>query len=204
MNISNLNFDKNNGLIPAIIQHAENNQILMLGYMNRQSIEQTLSTGLITFFSRSRNEIWVKGAISGNFLRLQSACSDCDNDTLLIRALPQGPVCHTGAISCFGNENNPGNTLEFLGTLQDIVEQRKNSAQQADSYTASLFNKGVGHIARKVGEEATETIVEALQGTTDLLLQESADLLYHLMVLLSSRGLKLEDAVSVLQQRHRA
>jgi phosphoribosyl-ATP pyrophosphohydrolase/phosphoribosyl-AMP cyclohydrolase len=188
-----------NGLIPAIIQDASTNKVLMLGFMNTESLEKTKLTGLVTFFSRSRNELWTKGETSGNFLRVKEIITDCDNDTLLIKALPDGVVCHTGAQTCFGEENK--SDLEFLNYLTNLIESRKESNQD-ESYTSKLFAAGSKRIAKKVGEEAVEVALEAENGELDRLIDESADLIYHLMVLLSSRDINLSNVVNRLKERH--
>ncbi|MEM6642118.1 MAG: bifunctional phosphoribosyl-AMP cyclohydrolase/phosphoribosyl-ATP diphosphatase HisIE [Bacteroidota bacterium] len=184
-------------LIPAIIQHAQTNQVLMLGYMNDEALEKTKSEGKVTFYSRSKQRLWTKGETSGNYLHLVSIEEDCDQDTYLVRVLPKGPTCHTGSYTCFG-EKSP---LGFLHELQEIIENRK-SEQKSDSYTASLFQKGTKKIAQKVGEEATEVILEAMDEKKDLLVEESSDLLFHLLVLLSDRGLSLLDVEKKLMERH--
>jgi len=198
--IEKVNFGKQAGLVPAIVQDAKSKQILMLGYMNREALEVTLETRLVTFFSRSRKKIWVKGETSGNYLQLSDVRLDCDNDTLLVRANPQGPVCHTGTYSCFGNKIENG--CEFLPRLQGIIDSRKRT-MPTDSYTTKLFSAGIDKIAQKVGEEAVETIIEAKNSDDNLLLNESADLLYHLMVLLSARNLSISDVDEVLRNRHK-
>jgi len=197
--MTQLNFDKMNGLIPAIIQDATTNKVLMLGFMNAESLEKTKLTGLVTFFSRSRNGLWTKGETSGNFLRVKEIITDCDNDTLLIKALPDGVVCHTGAQTCFGEENK--SELEFLNYLTNLIESRKESNQD-ESYTSKLFAAGSKRIAKKVGEEAVEVALEAENGELVRLIDESADLIYHLMVLLSSRDINLSTIVNRLKERH--
>ncbi|MHC1704729.1 MAG: bifunctional phosphoribosyl-AMP cyclohydrolase/phosphoribosyl-ATP diphosphatase HisIE [Tenuifilaceae bacterium] len=197
--MTNLNFEKLNGLIPAIIQDTRSNKILMLGFMNHESYEKTKSTGLVTFYSRTRQQIWTKGETSGNFLKVQSIIPDCDNDTILIKVIPQGPVCHTGSETCFGEENN--SDLEFLNYLTNLIESRKKS-NETDSYTSKLFIAGPKRIAKKVGEEAVELALEAESGEDDRFIDEAADLLYHTMVLLASRNLNLNDIAERLKQRH--
>ena len=196
-----IDFEKQGGLVPAIIQDANTRQVLMLGYMNRESYEQTLETGRVTFFSRSRQQLWVKGETSGNFLELVSMSVDCDADTLLVRVHPAGPVCHTGTDTCWG-EKNDEMPLAFLSELQDVVEQRKRDMPEG-SYTTTLFNDGLNRIAQKVGEEALETVIEATNGTNDRLIYEASDMLYHLEVLLTEKGLRIEDVVNELAERHR-
>jgi len=195
-----IDFQKQNGLVPAIIQDSDTDKVLMLGYMNEEALETTQSSGRVTFFSRSKNRLWTKGETSGNFLHITGIKIDCDNDTLLIKARPEGPVCHTGQDTCFAEENNHG--LEFLNKLQEVIEQRKSSSTEK-SYTAQLFAKGIKKISQKVGEEATETILEAMDGNKELFLEESADLMYHLLVLISAQNLRLEDVVKTLEKRHR-
>jgi len=184
-------------LIPAIIQHAQTNQILMLGYMNDESIAKTKEEGRVTFYSRSKQRLWTKGETSGNFLNVVSIELDCDKDTYLIKVLPVGETCHTGSYTCFGEKEPAG----FLHELQGIIEDRKKNPDDS-SYTASLFAKGTKKIAQKVGEEATEVILEAMDNKKDLLIEESSDLLYHLLVLLADQGLKLEDIEAKLMERH--
>jgi len=196
--IEALAFAKQDGLLPAIVQHAESGQVLMLGYMNRAALEQTLATGKVTFFSRSRDCLWTKGETSGHVLDLVRIESDCDHDTLLVQALPHGPTCHLGRPSCF-----PDAPENFLATLDALVKDRAANAPP-DSYTGKLFAAGVRRIAQKVGEEGVETALAAVAQDDDALLGESADLIYHLLVLLRARGLGLADAVAVLAQRHRS
>ena len=196
-----IDFEKQGGLVPAIIQDADTRQVLMLGYMNREAYEQTVATGRVTFFSRSRQTLWVKGETSGNFLDLESIKVDCDNDTLLVRVHPTGPVCHTGTDTCWG-ETNQADSLHFLSELQDVVEQRKRDMPEG-SYTTSLFHDGLNRIAQKVGEEALEAVIEATNGTNDRLIYESSDMLYHLLVLLTEKGLRIEEVTDELASRHR-
>ncbi|MBC6401669.1 MAG: bifunctional phosphoribosyl-AMP cyclohydrolase/phosphoribosyl-ATP diphosphatase HisIE [Ekhidna sp.] len=184
-------------LIPAIIQHAHTNQVLMLGYMNEEALNKTKAEGKVTFFSRSRQRLWTKGETSGNFLQLVSLQEDCDNDTYLVRVLPEGKTCHTGTYTCFGEKEPAG----FLHELQAVIRDRKKHPDK-DSYTASLFAKGTKKIAQKLGEEATEVILEAMDNRKDLLVEESSDLLYHFLVLLADQGLKLEDVEAKLMERH--
>ncbi|RED97471.1 bifunctional phosphoribosyl-AMP cyclohydrolase/phosphoribosyl-ATP diphosphatase HisIE [Marinoscillum furvescens] len=194
-----LDFEKGGGLLPAVIQDAKTGKVLMLGYMNEESLAQTRETGKVTFFSRSKNRLWVKGETSSNFLIVKEILEDCDGDTLLIKADPQGPVCHTGSDTCFDEVNK--NEVEFLNHLTAIIEDRKNNPSDA-SYTASLFKKGTNKVAQKVGEEAVEVVIEAKDDNDDLFLNESADLLFHLMVLLSHKGFSLDDVVKILKSRH--
>lgn len=186
--------------MPAIIQDAHSRQVLMMGYMNREAYDKTLATGLVTFWSRSRNGLWTKGETSGNLLHLVSIKADCDHDTLLVEAIPDGPTCHTGTDTCWGEEN-VSNPLLFLSELQSFIDQRKQEMPEG-SYTTSLFTKGVNKIAQKVGEEALETVIEATNGTVEHLMYEASDLLYHLIVLLTEKGLRIEDVAEELHRRH--
>lgn len=192
-------FEKGDGLLPAIVQDVQTAKVLMLGYMNQEAYEATQATGKVTFYSRSKGRLWVKGETSGNFLLLESMTLDCDMDTVLVKAVPQGPTCHTGADTCF-NESNQSN-VAFLDVLQGVIDSRK-TASPDSSYTASLFAKGTNKIAQKVGEEAVELVIEAKSDNDDLFLNEAADLLFHYMILLSHRGYGLKDVVNILQQRH--
>lgn len=185
------------GLVPAIIQDANTNKVLMLGFMNAKSLEKTQKDKRVTFFSRSKQRLWTKGEESGNFLNVKEILVDCDNDTLLIKALPEGPVCHTGADTCF-KEKNEG---DFLRKLENIIADRKNNPSEA-SYTSQLFAKGINKVAQKVGEEATELVIEAKDDNKDLFLGEAADLLFHYMILLSAKNFDLADVISVLEKRH--
>lgn len=195
-----IDFAKGSGLVPAIIQHSETNQVLMLGYMNEEALNITNKTGLVTFFSRSRNKIWTKGETSGYFLKLISMINDCDNDTLLVKVLPKGPVCHNGTISCF-DEDKFSNT-SFLTKLEEIIKSRK-LKDENESYTSKLLNGPLRRIAQKVGEEGVETALASVTETDEKLIGESADLLYHLLVLLQAKGLKLSDVVHELSKRHK-
>ena len=196
-----LDFSKNkNGLIPAIIQDSLTKNILMLGYMNKTALDITKKSKKVTFYSRSKNRIWTKGEESGNFLNLISIIEDCDNDTLLIRAEPMGPTCHQGTETCWGEKNTV--SYGFLSNLESIISKRKN--QNPDkSYTASLFKSGINKISQKLGEEATETIIEAKDKNDDLFLNESADLLFHFLVLLQYKGFELNDVVNILKKRNK-
>lgn len=197
----NIDFNKSgDGLVPAVIQDAETQKVLMLGYMNREALEMTQMEKRVTFYSRTKQRLWTKGETSGHFLQVVDIKVDCDGDTLLVKARPNGPVCHTGADTCF-NESNQ--TDEFsLRTLEKVINQRKVDMEEG-SYTASLFKKGINKIAQKVGEEAVETVIEALgENNDELFLAESADLLFHYLVLLSARGHSLDDVVNVLRHRH--
>lgn len=195
-----IDFDKLGGLVPAIIQDARTKNVLMLGFMNQEAYEKTVETGKVTFWSRTRNTLWTKGETSGNFLNVVSIQNDCDDDTLLIKVNPMGPTCHTGTDTCWGevNENNP---LFFLSELQDFIEKRKEEMPEG-SYTTSLFRKGINKIAQKVGEEALETVIEATNGTNEQLVYEASDMFYHLIVMLTSKGLRIEDVANELRKRH--
>ena len=195
-----IDFDKLQGLVPAVIQDAVTNKVLMLGFMNREAYEKTVQTGLVTFWSRTRNCLWTKGETSGNFLRVVKILNDCDNDTLLIKVNPAGPVCHTGADTCW-NETNERNPLLFLTELQDFINKRHEEMPEG-SYTTSLFKDGLNRMAQKVGEEALELVIEATNGTNDRLIYEGSDMLYHLIVLLTSKGLRIEDMAAELAERH--
>ena len=195
-----IDFHKMNGLVPAIVQDAVTKNVLMLGFMNQEAYEKTLETQKVTFWSRSRNCLWTKGETSGNFLRLVSIQNDCDNDTLLVKAHPCGPTCHKGTDTCWGEENRL-NPMEFLSELQDFIDKRRKDMPEG-SYTTSLFKKGVNKIAQKVGEEAVETIIEATNGSNEKLIYEASDMLYHLIVLLSDKGLRIEDVALELAKRH--
>ena len=196
----NIDFEKGGGLVPAIIQDADTRQVLMLGYMNQEALDQTLSKGLVTFYSRSRQTLWTKGETSGNYLRLVEIKSDCDHDTLLVKAIPTGPVCHTGSDTCW-DERNEGAPLDFLCHLQDFIEKRHEEMPEK-SYTTSLFRDGLNRMAQKVGEEALEMVIEATNGSNERLVYEGADMLYHLIVLLTSKGLRIEDLAIELRERH--
>lgn len=195
----NLDFEKMGGLIPAIIQDAVTRNVLMLGFMNKEALEKTIETGKVTFWSRTRNTLWTKGETSGNFLNVVSIQDDCDHDTLLIKANPVGPVCHTGAATCFEDSNATG--VLFLSMLQDFIDKRYKEMPEG-SYTTSLFQSGVNRMAQKVGEEAVETVIEATNGTDGRMLYEASDLIYHLIVLLTSKGYRIEDIAEALEQRH--
>lgn len=199
--IMKIDFTKNNGLIPAIIQDNETKTVLMLGYMNQEALDTTLSTQKVTFFSRSKNRLWTKGEESGNFLNLVSIKNDCDDDTLLIQVNPVGPTCHTGSDTCWQEENSTD--FGFLSKLETTIQQRKENATSEKSYVASLFEKGINKIAQKVGEEAVEVVIEAKDTNDDLFLSESADLLFHYLILLQAKGYKLNDVVNVLKSREK-
>lgn len=196
-----LDFEKMNGLIPAIIQDNYTQKVLMLGFMNKEAYEKTMETGKVTFFSRTKNRLWTKGEESGNFLHVVSVKADCDNDTLLIMVHPEGPVCHKGTDTCWGDKNEQD--IMFLKELQDFIDRRRQEMPKK-SYTTSLFNSGVNKMAQKVGEEAVETILEACNGTDERLIYEGADLLYHLIVLLTYKGYRIEDLARELKERHSA
>lgn len=197
-----IDFTKNtDGLIPAIIQDNETKNVLMLGYMNQEAYDKTLETNEVTFFSRSKNRLWTKGEESGNFLNLISIKNDCDNDTLLIQANPVGPTCHTGSDTCWQEENKQ--EYGFISKLESTIQNRKENANSEKSYVASLFEKGINKIAQKVGEEAVEVVIEAKDSNDELFLSESADLLFHYLILLQAKGFKLNDVISVLKQREK-
>ncbi len=201
MENTQLDFTKLNGLIPAIIQDNTTNVVLMLGFMNEEAVAKTEETGQVTFFSRTKNRLWTKGEESGNFLNVVSIAADCDNDSLLIKVNPVGPVCHTGDDTCWGEENEESD-IQFLEYLQDFIDQRKQEMPEG-SYTTSLFQKGTRTIAQKVGEEAVETIIGAMANDDENFLYEGADLLYHLIVLLSHKGYRIEDLARELKKRHK-
>jgi len=195
-----LDFSKGGGLIPAIIQDAVTNNVLMLGYMNMEAYRKTVAEKQVTFFSRTKNRLWTKGEESGNFLQVVSVAADCDNDTLLIKVHPAGPVCHTGADTCWNETNR--DDIQFLRYLQDFITRRKQEMPEG-SYTTSLFKSGVNRMAQKVGEEAVETVIEATNGADDRLIYEASDLVYHLIVLLTSKGYRIEDLANELKKRHK-
>lgn len=196
--IEKADWNKDNGLIPAIVQDSATARVLMLGYMNREALAQTISTGKVTFFSRSKDRLWTKGETSGHFLLLDNIQIDCDNDTLLVTARPQGPTCHNGTETCFGGHDAD---LGFLGTLEEVINTRMTAAPET-SYVAKLMAKGVEKIAQKVGEEGVETALAGVLPSEENLKNEAADLLFHLMVLLKAKKLSLRDIVSVLEKRH--
>jgi phosphoribosyl-ATP pyrophosphohydrolase/phosphoribosyl-AMP cyclohydrolase len=204
MNFKNLtnqiDFNKGNGLVPAIIQDAKTQKVLMLGYMNKEAYEKTIELGKVTFYSRSRQKLWTKGEDSGNFLYLKDLSLDCDKDTLLIKVDPVGAVCHKGTDTCW-DEENQASSVDFLLQLQQVITERKKNLSEK-SYTASLFQKGINKIAQKVGEEAVELVIEAKDDNKDLFMGEAADLMFHYLVLLSAKGYSLEQVVALLQQRH--
>lgn len=199
-----IDFRKGNGLVPAIVQDAITGKVLMLGYMNEEAYRITKEKGLVTFFSRSRNVLWTKGETSGNYLKLRDMLIDCDKDTILVKAIPSGPVCHTGSDTCFGESNRPQEAEgdSFLFYLQGVIEDRKAHPQEG-SYTNKLFSRGINRIAQKVGEEATELIIEAKDDNKELFLGEAADLMYHYLVLLVQKGYSLSEVIDVLKSRHK-
>lgn len=195
-----IKFDENTGLIPAIIQDEQTKTVLMLGYMNKEAYEKTLATNKVTFFSRSKQRLWTKGEESGNFLNLIDIKNDCDHDSLLIRVKPQGPTCHKGTDTCWAEPNE--SQFGFLSALEDVITSRKNNPSDA-SYVASLFKKGINKVAQKVGEEAVEVVIEAKDNDEKLFLDESADLLFHYLILLQAKGYTLKDVEKVLKARHK-
>lgn len=194
-----IDYDKMGGLVPAIIQDAKTLKVLMLGFMNAEAYEKTKATGKVTFYSRTRQTIWTKGETSGNYLNVVSIANDCDNDTLLIKVRPDGPVCHTGADTCWNEKND--NPVMFLTELQQFIEKRHEEMPEG-SYTTSLFNDGCHRMAQKVGEEALEAVIEAVAENNDRLVYEASDMLYHLIVLLVSKGLSIDDLARELRERH--
>ena len=196
----NINFDKMGGLVPAIIQDAVTKNVLMLGFMNKEAYQKTVDTKKVTFWSRTRNCLWTKGESSGNFLNLVDIKLDCDQDTLLVSVHPQGPTCHLGTDTCWGDENTL-NPISFFSDLQHFIEKRYRDMPE-NSYTTSLFKKGINKMAQKVGEEAVETVIEATNGTNEQLVYEASDLIYHLIVMLTAKGLSIEDVARELIKRH--
>lgn len=196
----NIDFSKLNGLVPAIIQDDQTRKVLMLGFMNEEAYAKTIESGLVTFFSRTKNRLWTKGEESGNFLKVVNILNDCDQDTLLILVNPVGPVCHTGSDTCWGEENK--GDVFFLNFLQGFIKKRFEEMPEG-SYTTTLFKKGVNRMAQKVGEEAVETVIEATNGTDEMFLYEASDLMYHLIVLLTSKGYSLDDIGRELKKRHK-
>lgn len=196
-----IDFDKMDGLVPAIVQDADTKIVLMLGFMNHEAFQKTIETEKVTFFSRSRQCLWTKGGESGHWLHLVDIKNDCDNDTLLVLVHPEGPTCHTGTDTCWG-ENNEQNPLLFLFELQDFIEKRHEEMPEG-SYTTSLFKDGINRMAQKVGEEALESVIEAVNGSNDRLLYEASDMFYHLIVLLTAKGLRIEDVAKELIERHK-
>ncbi len=198
--MTQIDFKKMQGLVPAIVQDATTKNVLMLGFMNEEAYQKTLELKKVTFFSRTKNRLWTKGEESGHFLHLVSIKADCDNDTLLVMARPEGPTCHKGTDTCWG-EKNEANPLLFLSELQDFIEKRHEEMPEG-SYTTSLFNDGINKMAQKVGEEALETVIEACNGTNERLIYEGADMFYHLLVLLTAKGLRIADLARELMERH--
>jgi phosphoribosyl-ATP pyrophosphohydrolase/phosphoribosyl-AMP cyclohydrolase len=193
-----INFAKGNGIVPVVIQDNNTLQVLMVGYMNEEAYIKTNEGKIVTFFSRSKNRLWTKGETSGNYLYVEEVLTDCDNDSLLIKVNPAGPVCHTGSISCFGNETAKG----FIYKLEHVIDQRiKNDTES--SYTNKLYKKGINKVAQKVGEEAVELIIESKDDNSDLFKNEAADLLYHLLILLKAKGVSMESIEEVLKERHK-
>jgi phosphoribosyl-AMP cyclohydrolase / phosphoribosyl-ATP pyrophosphohydrolase len=198
-----LDFEKVNGLIPAIIQDVETQRVLMMGYMNEEALTKTCTDGIVTFFSRSKNRLWTKGETSSNFLHAVSIQADCDGDTLLIKSLPDGPTCHTGADTCW-QEPNDFKDANFLKYLETVIQRRKlEDPSVSKSYTNSLFAKGINKVAQKVGEEAIELVIEAKDDNTELFLSEAADLMFHYLILLAAKDFSLDDVVNVLKERHK-
>ena len=198
----NIDFNKNtDGLVPAIIQDATTKNVLMLGYMNAEAFEKTKETKKVTFFSRTKKRLWTKGEESGHYLNLVNIKNDCDNDTLLISVHPVGPTCHTGSDTCWNEENK--SNFGFLSQLENVIEQRRTAGDDSSSYVASLFKKGINKIAQKVGEEAVETVIEAKDNNDELFLYESADLLFHYLILLQAKGFTLTDIEAELKKRHK-
>ncbi|OFX42093.1 MAG: bifunctional phosphoribosyl-AMP cyclohydrolase/phosphoribosyl-ATP diphosphatase [Bacteroidetes bacterium GWA2_40_15] len=193
-----IDFTKGNGLVPVIIQDNATLQVLMLGYMNQEALEQTTKEGRVTFFSRSKNRLWTKGETSGNFLYVKEILTDCDNDSILIKAKPAGPTCHIGTNSCFGTDTARG----FLYNLEQVINQRIDDDEK-DSYTNKLYKKGINKVAQKVGEEAVELVIESKDNNDDLFKNEAADLLYHLLILLRAKGTSLQEIEEVLKERHK-
>ena len=196
----NIKYDQN-GLVPAIIQDATTKNVLMLGYMNKEAYQKTIETNQVTFFSRSKQRLWTKGEESGHFLNLVDLKNDCDNDTLLIQVNPVGPTCHKGTDTCWGEENRT--SYGFFSTLEDVITERITNKDTSTSYVASLFSKGINKIAQKVGEEAVETVIEAMDNNDELFLYESADLLFHYLMLLQAKGFTLKDIETELKSRHK-
>lgn len=196
----NLDFEKNNGLIPAIVQDHKTNKVLMLGFMNEEAYRKTLDSKQVTFYSRSRKTLWTKGETSGNFLNVQKVFQDCDHDTILVKAEPVGPVCHTGADTCFNEVNQTG--IEFIEYLVKIIKDRRENPTDT-SYTSSLFEKGINKIAQKVGEEAIELVIEGKDNNRELFVNEAADLLFHYLILLEAKNVELSEVIDVLQARHK-
>ncbi len=196
----NINFEKSNGLIPCVIQDSTTLQVLMLGYMNQEAVDQTIETNKVTFFSRSKNRIWVKGEESGNFLEMKSIALDCDNDTVLIKANPIGPTCHKGNKTCWSENETTG--FGVISRLEDVISDRINNPSEK-SYVSDLVGRGINKVAQKVGEEGVEVVIEALGSDDNLFLNESADLLFHYLILLQAKGYKMNDVLEVLKGREK-
>lgn len=196
----NLDFNKYDGLVPAIVQDHTTNRVLMLGFMNEAAYNKTFETNLVTFYSRSKKALWTKGETSGNYLHVKEILKDCDSDTILVKADPAGPVCHTGADTCFNEKNNAG--IEFINYLAEVIRDRKMNPS-SESYTSSLFEQGINKIAQKVGEEAVELVIEGKDNNRSLFLNEAADLLFHFLVLLEAKGIDISEVIEVLQARHK-
>jgi phosphoribosyl-AMP cyclohydrolase / phosphoribosyl-ATP pyrophosphohydrolase len=196
--MNKIDFNKGNGLVPVVIQDNNTLQVLMVGYMNEEALEKTIKERRVTFFSRSKNRLWTKGETSGNYLNIKEILSDCDNDSILIKAEPEGPVCHTGTVSCFGGDTSKG----FLYKLEQIINQRI-VTDTPDSYSNELYKKGINKVAQKVGEEAVELVIEAKDDNIELFKNEAADLLYHLLILLKAKETKIEDIEEILRKRHK-
>jgi phosphoribosyl-ATP pyrophosphohydrolase/phosphoribosyl-AMP cyclohydrolase len=196
--MNKIDFNKGNGLVPVVIQDNNTLQVLMVGYMNEEALEKTIKERRVTFFSRSKNRLWTKGETSGNYLNVEEILSDCDNDSILIKAEPEGPVCHTGTVSCFGDDTSKG----FLYKLEQIINQRI-VTDTPDSYTNKLYKKGINKVAQKVGEEAVELVIEAKDDNIELFKNEAADLLYHLLILLKAKETNIEDIEEILRKRHK-
>ena len=190
------------GLVPAIVQDHETGKVLMLGFMNEEAVAKSNAEGKVTFYSRSKQRLWTKGETSGNFLLLKEMLVDCDNDTLLLKAQPIGPTCHTGADTCFNEDNQASTDVQFLSHLENIITERKENPSEK-SYTSSLFARGINNIAQKVGEEAVELVIESKDNNADLFLNEAADLMFHYLILLQAKGYKLSDVTDILQKRHK-
>jgi phosphoribosyl-ATP pyrophosphohydrolase/phosphoribosyl-AMP cyclohydrolase len=199
----NIDFAKYpDGLVPAIVQDSQTHMVLMLGFMNREALDKTIADGRVTFYSRSKQRLWTKGETSGHFLLVKEVLGDCDNDTLLIKAEPVGPTCHTGSYTCFNEVKPAGEGLQFLPKLEDVITQRRLQPNES-SYTSKLFARGINKVAQKVGEEAVELVIEAKDGNDDLFLNEAADLLFHYLILLQAKEYSLKDVVEVLEARHK-
>ncbi len=201
IDISTIKFDPSTHLVPVIVQDARTNTVLMQAYMDREAVRKTMDTGKVTFYSRSKKRLWTKGKTSKNFLDLVDILADCDRDSLLVKANPRGPTCHTGSDTCW-NEVNGYSNIEFLTRLSEIIHERR-IHPKADSYTSRLFSKGINKVAQKLGEEAVELVIEAKDENADLFLNEAADLMYHYLVLLEAKGFSLEDVCNVLAERHK-